>query len=62
MPTLDLAGTVSEPIPSGAGLARFDLAFEADVREDGIGGEFLYATALFDHARVSASPAPSSGS
>jgi non-ribosomal peptide synthetase component F len=52
VPTLDLAGTTAEPIPSGAGLARFDLAFEADVREDGISGEFLYATALFDRSRV----------
>ncbi len=51
-PTLDLAGTTAKPIPSSAGLARFDLAFEADVREDGIGGEFLYATALFDRTRV----------
>ena len=37
---------------SRSGLARFDLAGEAQVRDDGIGGEFLHATALFDRARV----------
>ena len=51
-PTLELAGTTAVPLPIEVGLARFDLAFEAHVRDDGIGGEFLYATALFDRARV----------
>ncbi len=52
LPTLELAGTTAAPIPIQVGLARFDLAFEARVREDGIDGEFLYATALFDRTRV----------
>ncbi len=51
-PTLELAGTTAVPIPIEVGLARFDLAFEAHVRDDGIGGEFVYATALFDRTRV----------
>jgi hypothetical protein len=52
VPTLELAGATVVPIPIELGLARFDLAFEANVRDDGIGGEFIYATALFDRTRV----------
>jgi hypothetical protein len=52
VPTLELAGATAVPIPIEVGLARFDLAFEAHVRDDGIGGEFIYATALFDRTRV----------
>jgi len=51
-PTLELAGTTSEPIRIDLGLARFDLALEAQVRDDGIGAELLYATALFDADRI----------
>jgi hypothetical protein len=51
-PTLELAGTTSEPIRIDLGLARFDLALEVQVRNDGIGAELLYATALFDAERV----------
>ena len=52
IPTLELEGTTAEPFSAGAGLARFDLAFEAHVHEDGIDAEFLYATALFDRVRI----------
>jgi hypothetical protein len=52
LPTLELAGATTAPVELELGLARFDLAFEAHVRDDGISGEFLYATALFDRARI----------
>jgi non-ribosomal peptide synthetase component F len=51
-PRLELAETTSVPVPIDVGLARFDLAFEAHVLDDGIEGEFLFATALFDQARI----------
>jgi non-ribosomal peptide synthetase component F len=51
-PTLELTGTRSSPVAIDLGLARFDLALEAQVEADGIGTELLYATTLFDAERV----------
>jgi hypothetical protein len=51
-PRLDLKGTRTQPVPVDLRLARFDLALELHVLEDGIEAELNYNVALFDPATV----------
>jgi non-ribosomal peptide synthetase component F len=51
-PTLELAGTTTRRIPLDIGLARFDLALELHVHQDGVLAQFNYDTALFDARTV----------
>jgi hypothetical protein len=52
VPTLELHGVTTSRIPVDLGLARFDLAFEAHVHDTGILVELIYATDLFERARI----------
>jgi amino acid adenylation domain-containing protein len=52
VPTLELHGLTTSRIPVDLGLARFDLAFEAHVRDTGILVELIYATDLFERPRI----------
>jgi amino acid adenylation domain-containing protein len=51
-PTLELAGTTTRRVPLDIGLARFDLALELHVHQDGLLAQFNYDTALFDARTV----------
>ena len=51
-PTLELAGTTTQRIPLDLGLARFDLALELHVHQDGVLAQFNYDSALFDAQTV----------
>lgn len=51
-PRLQLQGTRTQPVPVDLGLARFDLALELHVLEDGIEAELNYNVALFDPPTV----------
>jgi non-ribosomal peptide synthetase component F len=46
-------GTDTTPVPVDAGFAAFELALDLHVLADGITGEFIYNTALFDRASIS---------
>ncbi|MCO5995881.1 non-ribosomal peptide synthetase [Actinoallomurus rhizosphaericola] len=49
-PSLTLPGVTAEPLPTGKGVARFDLTLHLRDAEGAISGELEYATALFDEA------------
>ena len=49
---LALDGAQTSLVPVDLGLARFDLALELHVLDDGIAGEFNYNTALFDDSTI----------
>jgi non-ribosomal peptide synthetase component F len=51
-PELELPGIVVEPVKLDPGLARFDLAFEFHLREDGIGGYVRYDLGLFEPSTI----------
>jgi amino acid adenylation domain-containing protein len=51
-PQLDLRGTSTQPVAVDLGLARFDLALELHVQDEGIEAELNYNLALFDAATV----------
>jgi len=51
-PTLALGGASTAPMQVDLALARFDLALELHVLDDGIEAEFNYNTDLFDAATV----------
>jgi hypothetical protein len=51
-PALELEGTQTQPVPVDLGLARFELALELHVLEEGIEAELNYSTALFDESTV----------
>ncbi len=48
----ELGGTTTSTVPVDAGFAAFDLALELYVREQGIAGELIYNTALFEPSTV----------
>jgi hypothetical protein len=50
--TLDLMGATSVNVPVDPGFAAFDLALDLRVLKDGIAGEFIYHTDLFDRASI----------
>ncbi len=50
--TLDLVGATSVNVPLDPGFAAFDLALDLRVLKDGIAGEFIYHTDLFDRASI----------
>jgi acyl carrier protein len=49
---LELPGAQTTTVPIDAGFAAFELALDLDVREDGISGELIYDTELFDPETV----------
>ncbi len=51
-PALDLQGTSARPLPVDLGLARFELALELHVREDGIDAELNYDVARFEEPTI----------
>ncbi len=51
-PVLALDGARTSLVPVDLGLARFDLALELHVLDDGIAAEFNYNTALFDDSTI----------
>jgi hypothetical protein len=51
-PTLALAGTTTRRLPVEIGLARFDLALEVHVHEEGVLAEFNFNSDLFDRGTV----------
>ncbi len=51
-PVLALDGAQTSLVPVDLGLARFDLALELHVLDDGIAAEFNYNTALFDDSTI----------
>jgi non-ribosomal peptide synthetase component F len=51
-PVLRLTGTQTSPVPVDLGLARFDLALELHLLDDGIAAELNYNTALFEPATI----------
>ena len=46
--TLDLEEATATHLPVDTGFAAFDLALDLHVHDEGIGGEFIYNTRLFD--------------
>jgi non-ribosomal peptide synthetase component F len=50
----ELPGAETSVVPVDLGLARFDLALELHLLDDGLSAEFNYNTALFDRATVQA--------
>jgi non-ribosomal peptide synthetase component F len=50
--TLELAGAATSSVPIDAGFAAFDLALDLQVLDDGIVGEFIYDTDLFDRDSI----------
>jgi amino acid adenylation domain-containing protein len=51
-PTLELAGTSTRRVPVEIGLARFDLALELHVHQQGVLAEFNFDTDLFDRPTI----------
>ena len=51
-PTLELPGLEIDPLKLDSGLARFDLALDVDVLEDGITGYFRYNRDIFEPATI----------
>jgi acyl carrier protein len=54
LPQFTLPGTRSEPVEVDLGLARFDLALELQLLDDGFRAEFNYNRDLFDAATIAA--------
>ncbi|HEY6397187.1 MAG TPA: condensation domain-containing protein, partial [Solirubrobacteraceae bacterium] len=52
LPSLSLAGAQTTPAPVDLGIARFDLALELHLIEDGLAAEWIWNTALFVRERV----------
>jgi amino acid adenylation domain-containing protein len=50
--TLELAGAKTEIVPVDTGFAAFELALDLHLHGQGITGEFLYNTALFDRMQI----------
>jgi non-ribosomal peptide synthetase component F len=50
--TLELSGATTSTVPVDVGFAHFDLALELNVLDDGIVGEFIYNTDLFDRGSI----------
>ena len=48
----ELSGTTTSRVRVDAGFAAFDLALDLDVADDGITGELLYNTNLFERATI----------
>jgi non-ribosomal peptide synthetase component F len=48
----ELEGAETSRVPVDQGFATFELALDLHVLEEGILGEFLYNTALFDRASI----------
>jgi non-ribosomal peptide synthetase component F len=51
-PTLHLSGMTTHRLPVEIGLARFDLALELHVHEEGVLAEFNYDTSLFERGTI----------
>ena len=45
-------GIAIEPMETGQNSAKFDLVLSLSERDEGIDGEFIYSTALFDTATI----------
>ncbi len=49
---IELHGTETSLLPADVGLARFDVAFEANVHEHGVSVELIYAADLFERPTI----------
>jgi hypothetical protein len=51
-PQLELSGATTRRLPVDVGSARFDLALELQLADDGLVAELIYNTDLFDEATI----------